>query len=244
MIDIVEISHRMNQGSTKPWLCRGSDNILYVVKRQNTGFDGCVFEWVAAKLGQAFGINIPPVKLAYIDQHLIAGDIDQETELGAGTAFASTYQQNLNQVSFSLLKTYSSAELIDLFIFDYWIKNSDRTQTRLGGNPNLFFSLLCEKLIVIDHNLAFDCDFDITTFKSLHLASCHYYQQCSDLFWREELRGKYQPKLESAFSQLDNIIGTIPDDWLTNWANSSSELARLRVILSKFNNSTFWEAIS
>jgi hypothetical protein len=44
-------------------------------------------------------------------------------------------------------------------MFDWRIKNGDRTQTDVGGNPNLFWDVDNDSLLVLDHNQAFDPDF-------------------------------------------------------------------------------------
>lgn len=48
----------------------------------------------------------------------------------------------------------------DVLVFDWWIHNGDRLLTERGSNPNLFWNPASRELIVIDHNQAFDPDFD------------------------------------------------------------------------------------
>ncbi|MGK0269339.1 MAG: hypothetical protein ACI8Y3_001961 [Paraglaciecola sp.] len=58
MINIIEIKQKMTQGKIEPWLCLGDDNNEYVVKRLNATFKGCLYEWIAANLGQRYGLAI------------------------------------------------------------------------------------------------------------------------------------------------------------------------------------------
>ena len=55
----------------------------------------------------------------------------------------------------------------DVVLFDWWVHNADRTLTEKGGNPNLLWDLQHSKLAVIDHNQAFDTDFDQHRFVEL-----------------------------------------------------------------------------
>ena len=49
----------------------------------------------------------------------------------------------------------------DVLAFDWWIRNSYRYLTEKGGNPNLFWQPDSHGLVVIDHNLAFDAEFNL-----------------------------------------------------------------------------------
>ena len=82
MINIIEIQQRMTQGFTKPWLCRGDDGKLYVVKRLNAAYLGCIYEWIAAQLGTRFGLPVPDSQLVYIDDLLVEGDDELTNDLG------------------------------------------------------------------------------------------------------------------------------------------------------------------
>lgn len=240
MINIIEIQRKMEQGVTQPWLCRGDDGKNYVVKRLNATLNGCIYEWIAGNLGRRFGLNIPKVQLVYIDQSLLEFDYEKMSELGAGIAFASEFHSHLNEINIHDLKSFDEEVLIDLFVFDYWLKNDDRTLTEKGGNPNLYQSLVTKKLVVFDHNLAFDPDFDFSSFKSLHVASFLFRGQ-RDLFVKPIKREAYQPRLVLACSELDLIVAALPDEWLEGI--DSGELERLRLVLNDFKRDEFWEAL-
>jgi hypothetical protein len=171
VINIIEIQQKMTQGQTEPWLCLGDDNNQYVVKRLSATFKGCLYEWIAANLGQRFGLAIPDCALVYIDESLIEYDIDLLVGLGAGVAFASRMQTDLQEANVNVLRRANKQVLTDLFMFDYWIQNGDRNQTEKGGNPNLFFNLINALLVVLDHNLAFDNDFNVEDHNKIHAAS-------------------------------------------------------------------------
>jgi hypothetical protein len=56
-----------------------------------------------------------------------------------------------------------------LLVFDWWVENADRSLSPHGGNPNLLWRASENKLLVIDHNLAFDADFDEASFFTTHV---------------------------------------------------------------------------
>lgn len=236
MIEIVEFQASMAQGMTKPWLCIGDDGKKYVVKRLNAGFKGCIYEWIASKLGQQFGLNIPETHLVRIDPLLIADRYDLQSELGAGVAFASAFQSSLNEVTFHQLKIADPHILLDLFIFDYWIKNDDRTLTQLGGNPNLYQSQSTRELVVFDHNLAFDENFDLAGFKKTHVA---HFLLANNAISPDD----YLPKLKKSFQLLPEIIEGLPNDWLDELESSARVLNELQLLLLQFERDDFWEAI-
>lgn len=242
MVDIVEIQQQMTQGMTKPWLCAGDDGNQYVVKRLNAGLVGCIYEWISANLGKELGLNIPDPELVYIDEPMVEFDIDLQTELGSGMAFASKYHHDLNEINFNELINADKSKLVELYIFDYWLKNDDRTLTERGGNPNLFQDLISKELVIFDHNLAFDSDFSLRQFKDTHVASFLFKDQI-DLFEQLIDRQVYEEKLEVAYSELEEIISSIPSEWLDALEDSAGELERLRLILGEFKDNKFWEAL-
>jgi hypothetical protein len=159
LLYIEEIIRKMEQGKTEPYLCRDSIKEMYVVKRLTATFDGCIKEWISARLAKEFGLPIPPFSLAEIDEYLIEYNAEYRNDLGEGIAFASKFVEDLQEVNYSLLDEAQIEVLKDLYIFDYWIKNADRTLSESGGNPNLFYKQSTNEVVVVDHNLAFDSAF-------------------------------------------------------------------------------------
>ncbi|WP_076418037.1 HipA family kinase [Colwellia sp. UCD-KL20] len=242
MIDIVEIQQQMVQGKTRPWLCVGDDGKQYVVKRLNAGINGCVYEWVAGNLGRIFGLNIPDLVLVNVDECLVEYDSNLQMELGSGIAFASRFQGGLNEVNYGELILANKDRLIELYIFDYWIRNDDRTLTEKGGNPNLYQNLISKELVVFDHNLAFALDFDLAIFKDTHVASFLLKGQ-ADLFQQPINRQKYELRLGEVFAELEGILSAIPQEWKEELQDGAGEFDRLRLILSNFNTDDFWGAL-
>lgn len=238
MLYIEEIIRKMEQGKTEPYLCRDSIQDMYVVKRLTATFDGCIKEWICARLAKEFGLPIPPFSLAEIDEYLIEYNTEHRNNLGEGIAFASKFVEDLQEVNYSLLDEAQIEVLKDLYIFDYWIKNADRTLSESGGNPNLFYKQSTNEVIVIDHNLAFDSTFKVEDHESIHVSA---------RFWPRQLglfdKGDYKNRMSHAISFWDEIINEIPIEWLELIPDSDGFFARLKVVLEKFKNDEFWEVI-
>ena len=242
MINIIEIQQKMVQGKTEPWLCLGDDQTKFVVKRASATFKGCLYEWIAANLGQSFGLPIPDFALVSIDEALVEFDIDLYVGLGAGTAFGSSYKPNLQEVNVEIVKRADRRVLKDLYMFDYWIKNADRTLSVTGGNPNLYYDVVNDSLVVFDHNLAFDAEFDTGDHKNVHVASSLFKGQ-TDLFEPDINKGYYYQKFQNALDNLDAIIECIPEDWVKDIPNVNGEIDRIKVTLGAFEKDDFWRAL-
>lgn len=237
MIMVKSIIRRMHQGATGPYLCMGEDNKLYVVKGPNTTYKGLINEWICAHLGQEIHLPIPAFSTAYIDRTLIEyGDYD----LDEGEWFASEYQHNIQDVTYNILGHFGHENLKLLFVFDYWIQNGDRNLTDIGGNPNLFVSPLDKRFFVLDHNLAFDKNFDacFAKNKSIHLGASSWYAAQLELYETNN----YKMTLNAALSKIDNILNSVPQEWVEK-SEDSSILANIKLILSRINSAEFWEGI-
>lgn len=98
----------------------------------------------------------------------------------------------------------------DILLFDWWVHNADRNLTELGGNPNLLWSDAVPKTLnVIDHNLAFDADFDPAEFLRLHVFS----EEVPDLFSDFILRESYRARFANALENWNDICDTLPKEW-------------------------------
>ena len=176
-MDIVEIIRKLEQGKTEPYLCRAENDKLYVVKGRSALVTGCVNEVICARLGKAFGLPIPDFKVLQVPVELLEINAEYMKNLGDDPVFGSEYKDHTQEFDRTIMHKISPELLRDLFIFDYWIKNEDRCFTPHGGNPNLFYRSSDGLVVVIDHNLAFDPEFNLDDFKRLHLGREAWYAQ-------------------------------------------------------------------
>lgn len=206
---VVEILRRMEQGRTRPFLVRAEDDALYVAKGRETTQRGLVAEWLCAHLGRALDLPIPPFTLLEVPAELVAALGAEGGALGASTAFGSRLESGVQDFAPPQLRNVDMALRRRLLAFDWWVENADRTLSELGGNPNLLWRAAGDALLVIDHNLAFDPDFDETGFFSTHVFRAEADQVFGDLVTRAEMA----LLLRGALAAFDAALASAPSAW-------------------------------
>ena len=238
-MDIVEIIQKFEQGATEPYLCRAENGERYVVKGRSAPVKERISEYLCAMLGRDFGLPIPECELLSVPEELVEYSGEYSQGLGAGIAFGSTYVTETQEVNREILKYLPVETLRELWVFDYWIKNEDRTLTMKGGNPNLFYRPRDKKLIVVDHNLAFDADFSLESFRRLHLVA--------NAGLLPELEGvgdeDYKQRMTQAMENFDGYCDNLPPEWLDTGANGREWVALIKRQLLEFKEDSFWEAL-
>jgi hypothetical protein len=99
-----------------------------------------------------------------------------------------------------------TAELAGM-LFDWWVRNEDRTLTEYGGNPNLLRTAGTGQLHVFDLNLAFDETFDEARFWQSHVFTGAVTQ------WPDEFKLEMCRQMQSAMVRLPGIWSELPDEW-------------------------------
>lgn len=190
-------------------------------------------------LGTAFGLPIPDYKILQLPTELIDCDSNLEFGLGYDPLFGSAYQPYLEEINREILAKLNPQLLRDIFIFDYWIRNDDRNFTSKGGNPNMFYRQSDQQVVVVDHNLAFDQEFDLNTFKHLHLGSSAWFDQ--EL--AETSINYYKEKMNRAIAMFDSCCDNLPLEWLQSSSVPSDWRADTLKQLTEYENNSFWEQL-
>ena len=239
-IQIVEIIGRASQGVTKPFICRGEDDGIYFVKGFGAGRRSLICEWVAGRLAVRLGLPVAPFAIVQIPEALISlGSRPDLAELGVGKAFGSR-KVSVVEVSRSHITHVPVALQRAVLAFDWWIRNADRTLSDEGGNPNLFWDVELQQLVVIDHNQAFDEDFSEKIFCQLHV----FHEQIDTLCGDWVLRQQFCARFDEALAGWEEICNTVPAEWwfvdpeqtiVTNF-----ERDKIRHLLSAYQDDAFW----
>ena len=238
MVDIIEILGRSEQGVTRPYKCRGEDDQIYFVKGIGAGRSSQVYEYVAGSLGRILGLPIAPFGIIHVPEELVLGNSDY-SDLGYGPVFGSV-RQLITELNYAGIEHVPYDLQAAVLAFDWWIKNEDRLLTESGGNPNLFWEPGEEKLVIIDHNQAFDPTFDPENFKENHVFSCQVNNVFGDAVFQEEQIARFK----SALGALESTLNELPEEWsyldveMTIKANFSKE--DIINILERCNNDGFW----
>lgn len=207
-IEIVEVLRRSEQGATRPYICRANDGDLYFVKGVGASRRSQLCEWIAGRLAQSLGLPIAPFAVVEIPAELIMEGGAWLSDLGIGPAFGSRDMQ-VNELTLSNLREIPAQVQQDVLVFDKWIRNGDRMLTEQGGNPNLFLEPREHALVVIDHNLAFDPEFDIKNFVEYHVFRGQIDALAGDFLRRAE----YNARLSKALDLWPTILCEIPPQW-------------------------------
>lgn len=163
-------------------------------------------------------------------------------ELGAGSAFGSR-KARVVELSVGHLSLVSKELQADVLAFDWWVRNGDRTLSAAGGNPNLFWDIDESRLVVLDHNQAFDEDFSVENFVELHAFS----EQIRELQGDWVVQQQYTRRMVKALENWDDICDTVPLEWWfidpegTLPVNFDRELVKNRLL--ECQSDTFWKRL-
>ena len=224
--------------SARPSPGRKTDGHDYFVKSAGAGWRSLICEWVAGRLAIEFGLPVPPVAQLVVEDALAAtyrqrGDLD----LAAGLAFGSKRVDRVRDFEPALLGRCDAQFRQDLVAFDWWVRNADRTLGELSGNPNLLWVTGESRPAVIDHNMAFEADFDVRLFCETHVFRDDFLAMRND--W--VLQQQYQQRLVALLPLLDTVWPELPHDWLFD-DDGRSRMTRDEVdqILEPVQHEGFW----
>jgi hypothetical protein len=236
---IEEVLGRAHQGVTQPFICRGDDGAVYFVKGIGASRRSQVCEWVSAQLATAFGLPIAEYALAEVPVELIEADAFPDIgQLGAGIVFASRELPHVQELSITTRDLVPNDMATDVLVFDWWLHNEDRHLTSLGGNPNLLWDMQTGQLAVIDHNQAFDRDFNAEHFLDSHVFSGYWNRVFTDHVERE----RYRIRMQNALAKLEDIRVNIPCSWwhFADGVPADVTWDEIVVCLERCQQETFW----
>lgn len=210
VLQVTEIMRRLEQGMTRPFLVRAEDDALYVAKGRETTQRGLIAEWICAHLAQQLGLPIPAYSLLLVSPELVSALGPEVSALGHGAVFGSLQQSGVQEFAVTQLKRVDAGQRRMLLAFDWWVENADRSLSPHGGNPNLLWNAAKSKLLVIDHNLAFDADFDEAAFFATHV----FRQDADTVFGDLVCRAETSALLDAALSCFDTAVQGMPPEWL------------------------------
>jgi hypothetical protein len=169
---ITGISGRAAMGvSVNPFVCVTDEGREIYVKPAGTLQKLLIAEWIGGRLAQEIGLPCAEMTLVEVPEILAGSHQNPEwTDLHAGVGFGSySMGREFRDLQFSDIGKLSSDVLAEVYLFDYWILNRDRQMGAVCGNPNTLVSYDAREMCVIDHDSAFDAEFDLSAFKNYHL---------------------------------------------------------------------------
>lgn len=208
-----EVIRELDQGFSRPFLCRSEAGDEYIVKGIQSNRRSQISEWICGNLAKILGLPIAEFSLVEVPFELWEELPKSLKGIGSGVSFGSKKVARASW--FEQFNTdFVPIELqCRIIAFDLWIKNMDRNRM----NPNLLYQADNDELIIIDHNNAFDHCFDFQSFVETHIfrKALSYYD---DIINRSEIESCF----DRALKYVDDICNTLPASW--KWANLEEDL--------------------
>lgn len=236
-VTITEILSRSEQGVTCPFLCRANNDLLYYVKGRYAGNRSLCCEWIGGSMGRLMGLPIPDFRIAEVPPALVDGSSRADAaDLGIGPVFASELVEGAQEIAFADLADIAEDLKRKVLLFDWWVRNEDRSLTQFGGNPNLLRTAATDELRVIDMNLAFDDTFEESRFWQSHLFAGLATN------WPDEFKAQMTGQMRTALVRLSAIWNVMPEEWRSPEGTAGLSLAEVERCLSRFETSPdeFW----
>lgn len=209
---ITAVQGRATTGiSVNPFLCATEDGREIYVKPAGTLQRLLVSEWVGGRLAQEMGLPCAEMTLVEIPEIVTTAHKKPEwSDLRAGIGFGSfSMGHRFRDLQFSDIVKLPSDVLAELYVFDYWILNRDRQMGAISGNPNTLVSYDRSEMCIIDHDSAFDTEFDLPLFKNYHLG-----RRKSELWRDRSYQEEWLSRAAAVLEKLDEIWSELPDSWL------------------------------
>jgi len=239
-IDIIAIEDRTTEGNgvSRPFRCIGEDEAEYFVKLKNVGWNHLVKEWIAGRLAQEMDLSAAEIAQVRIPPELVAGNAELESELGHGLAFGSRRVSPAERLALAFVPEDPDGKLSRILLFDWWIRNCDRSLTETGGNPNLLWQLDPGRVVMFDHDNAFDSNFNADHFWQYHALRAHR------TAWATTRRQEMIAWLAAGAACLDRLWDELPEEWLLDTYGDprcTLDKAGLNSVLLSFStNQDFW----
>jgi hypothetical protein len=226
---IKEILDRMQQGFTEATLCRAEDGHTYVVKaRKRAGSNALISEWIAGRIGGALGLPIPSMEILTFDHNLARYILHPDAEaLAESPSFGSRLVESVLEFSPQLNAQVDARLKAKILLFDWWVHNEDRSD----HNSNLLWQANERRLHVIDHNMAFDNDFDTSRFWENHL-----FRENRPLW--DVIRAQISPELQRIIARLPDYWRELPSEWTDT--GGATTMDRLLDVLKRAEAPNFW----
>ena len=245
MDKVIFIRERTKMGVTRPFICQTEAGKWVIIKTlAMMPLSQLLAEMFGSILAREIGLPCPEVSFVEVtpeSSNYVSAE--WRNDLPVSTAFASKFMKNAKIAKTTQAMNINYLDETNqklLYMFDRWILNSDRTASTMGtGNINLLFDEQQQKILVIDHNLAFD----ETALFNEHIFSPK--NRSWHLDWVDQ--DTFSKKAIDILSKFNDIYQSIPDNWFPiddeEHQKMDAEINRIKAILSRITETHYWNNI-
>ncbi len=208
-VPVIGLCGRVEHGDSRPWLVEGGDGQFYFLKRDNLSADRLVTEYLISRLAEECGLPVPAVKILDLPAVLLKhAEIPGIHELSEGPAFGSARIDFAEELRTPHLAAIDEETRMRVICFDWWTRNTARQLDRIGGDPNLLWDPVLQKVALVDHAGCLDANFDPAAFKRGHA-----FRDIRPFIEKSFIK-KWRTRFESAIYHLGRIWEEIPPEWM------------------------------
>lgn len=232
-VNVIRYISPLREGGSLPALAEADDDYKYVVKFRGSGHGtkALVSELLGGLIAKRLGLKVPEIVFIYLDEAFGRTEGDEEIQdllqaskgLNMGLHFLSP-AYTFDPVSVNIDNTLAS----QILWLDAYITNIDRTVR----NTNML--IFHRELWLIDHGASFYFHHSWNNWEKAALSSFPYSKDHVLLPYAcelEEVDKEFKQLLDD--SVLDDIVDTIPTDWL-NWNSEDESVDDIRNIYKQF----------
>lgn len=208
-VNLVDIRGRAATGVCQPFIVSCDDGCRYYVKGPKmVGYTAICSELIASRIALEWNLPIPMCKFIKVSDELLKFSArDDISELNSNILWGVEEVPFAMDYADFIRKDVNEELRRKIILFDWFVKNEDRKT----GNSNLLWQVVTKKLFVIDHNNAFDEQFDKCTFWEDHVFKDEKYVILSADFYRQFIE-----LMQNAHDNLDKYFELLPFEWVND----------------------------
>ena len=208
-VNLIDIYGRAETGVSQPFIVSCDDGCRYYVKGPKMiGCPAICSELLASRIALEWNLPIPTCKFVKVSDELLKfNSRDDIYELNSNLLWGVEEIPHAIDYEDFFRKDVNEDLCRKIILFDWFIKNEDRKI----GNANLLWQVASKKLFVIDHNNAFDVDFDKCSFWERHV-----FRDENRIVLTADYSKQFIELMQNAYDNLDKYFDLLPFEWIND----------------------------
>ena len=237
MKHVAQIVRVLQQGITSPILCKTVDDVEYCCKGVHAGFASLCKEWVCANIARALQLPIPEFEILDVPLRLFENWNNVKGGVAPVLVTSGCHYVFGSRIVGEVKDVLNANELKDkkvdactmgrILMFDRMIRNGDRND----WNSNLLMTYgHSPSICIIDHNSAFDKDFNRDEFMRNHILRDFY----SSIATEDKDRFRKDVKKLLSDGLIADVKSQMPEVWIDGLTEYDAEcIEKVEDIIAK-----------